>query len=185
LARWWPGRQLDCSARQICGPQLALSRGSSPDEVTICDLRSHRKEALNINHLPSRSMVSPRFSEVLRSDRAVQMSIGIIRAFVRMRELMASNKDIAARVDKLERGHERTASVIEILVEAIYRLAHEVKDGHREKVADETDALAGRGVSRWAKAFVRDSTAKQVSNPLPLVIVFPRLFEGSSSGACP
>jgi hypothetical protein len=31
-------------------------------------------------------------------------------AFVRMRELLASNKDIAARVEKLERRHDRSAS---------------------------------------------------------------------------
>jgi hypothetical protein len=67
-------------------------------------------------------------SAVLRSDRAVQMSIAIVRTFVRMRELMAANKDIAARVEKLERGHNRTASVIEVLVEDIDRLAREVKD---------------------------------------------------------
>jgi hypothetical protein len=67
-------------------------------------------------------------SSVLNSERAVQMNIVIVKAFVRMRELIASNKDIAARVEKLERGHDRTASVIEVLVEDIDRLAHEVKD---------------------------------------------------------
>lgn len=67
-------------------------------------------------------------SAVLRSSRAVQMSIAIMRTFVRMRELMVSHKDIATRVEKLERGHDRTASVIEILVDDIDRLAHEVKD---------------------------------------------------------
>ena len=67
-------------------------------------------------------------SAVLRSDRAVQMSIAIVRTFVRMRELMESNRDIAARVEKLERGHDRTASVIEVLVDDIDRLAREVKD---------------------------------------------------------
>ena len=67
-------------------------------------------------------------SSVLNSERAVQMNMGIMRAFVRMRELMASNKAIAARVEKLERGHGRTASVIEVLVEDIDRLAREVKD---------------------------------------------------------
>ena len=36
--------------------------------------------------------------------------------------------DIAARVEKLERGHNRTVSVIEVLVEDIDRLAREVKD---------------------------------------------------------
>jgi len=66
-------------------------------------------------------------SAVLRSSRAVQMSINIIRAFIRMRELIASNKDIAARVKELERGHDRTASVIEVLAEDIERLAHDVK----------------------------------------------------------
>jgi hypothetical protein len=58
-------------------------------------------------------------SAVLKSERAVQMSILVVDAFVRMRELVASNKDIAARVEKLERGHERTGSVIEVLVEDI------------------------------------------------------------------
>jgi hypothetical protein len=66
-------------------------------------------------------------SAVLRSDRAVQMSIAIVRTFVRMRELMESNREIAARVEKLERGQDRTASVIEVLVDDIDRLAREVK----------------------------------------------------------
>jgi len=77
-------------------------------------------------------------SAVLRSDRAVRMSIGIIRAFVRMRQLIEHNRDIAARVEKLERVHDRSAPVIEILVEDIERLAHEVKEmkapsGHEAK----------------------------------------------------
>jgi hypothetical protein len=67
-------------------------------------------------------------SSVLRSKRAVQMNINIMRAFARLREILESNKDIAARVAKLERGHDRTASVIEVLVEDIDRLAHEVKE---------------------------------------------------------
>jgi NADH:ubiquinone oxidoreductase subunit D len=67
-------------------------------------------------------------SSVLRSDRAIQMSIAIVRTFVRMRELMESNREIAACVEKLERGHDCTASVIEVLVDDIDRLAREVKD---------------------------------------------------------
>src|SRR5262249_34537168 len=66
-------------------------------------------------------------SSVLNSERAVQMNIVIMRAFVRMRELMAANKDLAARIDKLEHGHDRTTSVIEVIVEDIDRLAVEVK----------------------------------------------------------
>ncbi len=66
-------------------------------------------------------------SSILNSERAVQMSILVVEAFVRMRELIATNKDIAARVEKLERGHERTASVIEVLVEDIDRLGRKVE----------------------------------------------------------
>ena len=65
-------------------------------------------------------------SSVLRSPRAVQMNILIVRAFVRLRELIAANKGLAARIEKLERGHSRVASVIEMLVEDIDRLAGEV-----------------------------------------------------------
>jgi len=58
-------------------------------------------------------------SSVLKSGRAVQMSILIIRAFVKMRELLASHKNLAARVEKLEASHKRHASVVNILAEEI------------------------------------------------------------------
>jgi hypothetical protein len=67
-------------------------------------------------------------SAVLRSERAVQMSIAIVRTFVRMRGLMESSREIAARVEKLERARDHTASVIEVLVEDIDRLARDVKE---------------------------------------------------------
>jgi hypothetical protein len=70
-------------------------------------------------------------SSVLHSERAVQMNIVIMRAFVKLREVVAHHKDIAARMEKLERGHARTASVIEVPqflhVEDIDRLALDVK----------------------------------------------------------
>ncbi len=66
-------------------------------------------------------------SSVLGSERAVQMNIAIMRAFVKMREVLATNKDLAARMEKIERKQDRTASVIEVLVEDIDRIGHEVK----------------------------------------------------------
>lgn len=41
-------------------------------------------------------------SSVLRSDRAVQVNIQIMRTFVRLRELFAANEIILRRVDELE-----------------------------------------------------------------------------------
>jgi hypothetical protein len=42
-------------------------------------------------------------SSVLRSERAIAVNIEIMRAFVRMRELLASNKELAQKLAELER----------------------------------------------------------------------------------
>lgn len=39
---------------------------------------------------------------VLNSTRAIEMTIHVVRAFVQLRELLASNKDLARRLDELE-----------------------------------------------------------------------------------
>ena len=41
---------------------------------------------------------------VLNSARAVEMSIYVVRAFVKLRELLASNKDLARKLAALERS---------------------------------------------------------------------------------
>jgi hypothetical protein len=58
-------------------------------------------------------------SAVLASERAVKMSVLIIRAFVRMRELIANHKELAARVEKIEDMQNRQNSVITILADEI------------------------------------------------------------------
>ncbi len=45
-------------------------------------------------------------SSVLRSNRAVRVNIEIMRAFVRLRELISSNKDLAKRLDELEKKYD-------------------------------------------------------------------------------
>ncbi len=65
-------------------------------------------------------------SAVLNSNRAVQMSLVVVRAFVRMREMIVANKDLAVRIEKLERNHESAGSVIEVLIEDIDKLSKEI-----------------------------------------------------------
>ena len=45
-------------------------------------------------------------SSVLRSPRAVQVNIAIMRAFVKLRELLATNRDLARRLDELESRYD-------------------------------------------------------------------------------
>ena len=51
-------------------------------------------------------------SSVLRSPRAVQVNIEIMRAFVRLRELIATNKDLARRLDELEKKYDTQFKVV-------------------------------------------------------------------------
>jgi hypothetical protein len=61
-------------------------------------------------------------SAVLASERAVKMSVLIIRAFVRLRELLANHKDLAVRIERIEDIQHRTTSVITILADEISEL---------------------------------------------------------------
>jgi hypothetical protein len=60
-------------------------------------------------------------SSVLRSKRAVQMNILIIRAFVKLREMIATNKDLAQKIDEIEHKQldqgRQIAAIIKHLIE--------------------------------------------------------------------
>ena len=45
-------------------------------------------------------------SAVLRSNRAIQVSIGIIRVFVSLRQMIASDRQLAHRIDELEKKYD-------------------------------------------------------------------------------
>ncbi len=51
-------------------------------------------------------------SSVLNSERAVQMNIFIIRAFIKMRELLASNKELALEVEIIKRKQKDQGNLL-------------------------------------------------------------------------
>jgi hypothetical protein len=51
-------------------------------------------------------------SSVLRSERAVQVNIAIVRAFVKLREILASHRDLARRLDKMEKKYDAQLKVV-------------------------------------------------------------------------
>jgi hypothetical protein len=51
-------------------------------------------------------------SSVLRSKRAVQVNIAIMRAFVRLREMLLSNAVLARKLDALERKYDTQFKVV-------------------------------------------------------------------------
>jgi len=61
-------------------------------------------------------------ASVLNSERAVQMSIFVVRAFVRLREMLATNQRLAVKIGELERRLDTHDSVIVDLIETIKEL---------------------------------------------------------------
>jgi len=74
-------------------------------------------------------------SSVLGSDRAIAVNIQIMRAFVRMRELLISNRELAKKLDQLEaRLEKKLAShdeAIAAILSAIRELMNPATPKHR------------------------------------------------------
>lgn len=64
-------------------------------------------------------------SSVLKSDRAVQMNIFIMRAFVVLRELLLTNKDLALKIGELERGQDRHGKHLLAISDVLKRMREE------------------------------------------------------------
>jgi hypothetical protein len=61
-------------------------------------------------------------SSVLRSSRAIQVNIAIMRAFVRLRELLATHKDLACKLEQLEHKVGEHDRKFQVVFEAIRQL---------------------------------------------------------------
>jgi len=65
-------------------------------------------------------------ASVLGSDRAIAVNIQIMRAFVRMRELLISNRALADKLDQLEARLERKLTTHDAAIAAILSAIREL-----------------------------------------------------------
>jgi len=70
-------------------------------------------------------------SSVLRSSRAVQVNIAIMRAFVIMRQMLMSHKELKAKIEVLEQKYDRN---FQIVLAAIKELMVPVKKSKIKKI---------------------------------------------------
>jgi len=61
-------------------------------------------------------------STVLHSEKAIQMNIAIMRAFVKLREFLLTHKELAQKITELERKIGKNETDIRSIVEAIRQL---------------------------------------------------------------
>ena len=73
-------------------------------------------------------------SSVLRSARAIATSIAIMRAFVRLREIVSANKELAKKLEELERRVSGHDEAITSIVRAIRELAAPPNSGPTRRI---------------------------------------------------
>jgi hypothetical protein len=91
-------------------------------------------------------------SSILHSERAIQVNIAIMRVFVRLREMMATHKELAFKLIELEERLEGHDEQIQNIFEAIRQLMTP-PERKRKKIGfvNETAARYGKGKSGGAR----------------------------------
>jgi hypothetical protein len=62
-------------------------------------------------------------SSVLRSERAVQMNISIIRAFMKLRQIVAGHAALSRRIEKIESTQKDHGSILSVVINDIEALS--------------------------------------------------------------
>jgi hypothetical protein len=99
-------------------------------------------------------------SSVLNSERAIQVNIAIMRVFVRLREMMATHKELAFKLIELEERLEGHDEQIQNIFEAIRQLMTP-PERERKKIGfvNEPAAGYGKGKNKGARKQVCDGNS--------------------------
>src|SRR3990167_880325 len=89
--------------------------------VTICHRFKTMKHSSSLPYVFTEHGAAM-LASVLKSDRAVKISINIIKTFVKLREMLATNKELAHKFDQLERKIEKHDEEIKLIFDAIRQL---------------------------------------------------------------
>jgi chromosome condensin MukBEF ATPase and DNA-binding subunit MukB len=106
-----------------------LTESEWKELITICDnLGSHKFSPASPFAFTEQGVAM--LSGILRSQQAIQVNISIMRAFVKMRDIIDGNKELKQRLDTLEKKFDQQFKVV---FDAI-RLLVEKKEQAREPV---------------------------------------------------
>jgi hypothetical protein len=111
--------------------QVKRNRARFPEDFMFQLTQAEKDEVVaNCDHLQNLKYSRTRpyaFTEhgaimaanILNSDEAIQVSVQVVRAFVRLRELVSTHKELAAELAKLEGHINRHDKEIQLIIEAI------------------------------------------------------------------
>lgn len=98
-----------------------LNAAEKAEVVAICDHLGQLKFSASLPYAFTEHGALM-LGNVLRSTRAVEVSLLVVRAFVQIREMLSAHKDIAAKLDQMERKLSSHDQAIAGLIDAIRQL---------------------------------------------------------------
>ena len=73
-------------------------------------------------------------SAVLKSKRAVETNILIVRAFIKLREMLQSHKDIMVEIEKIKREQNKHGEKISAIIDVINKFLTPPKELRKQKI---------------------------------------------------
>jgi hypothetical protein len=109
-----------------------LSQKEKEEVVTICDHLSSLKFS---PHLPFAFTEHGTImaASVLNSNRAIQVSVYVVRAFIKLREIAFRSREISRRLEELEKGLGIHDEKINVILQALKKLMAP-REGQRKKI---------------------------------------------------
>ena len=98
-----------------------LTAAEKDEVVTNCDHLARLKFSASLPYAFTEHGALM-LGNVLKSSRAVEVSLLVVRAFVQIREMLSAHKDIAAKLDQMERKLSSHDQAIAGLIDAIRQL---------------------------------------------------------------
>jgi phage regulator Rha-like protein len=98
------------------------------------------KQGQNIKYLPyvfTQEGVAM-LSSVLKSERAIQVNIMIMRAFIKLRELLLTHKDLAVKLEALEKKYAEHDEKIQAIFNAIKQLLEPLPERPKPRIGFHT-----------------------------------------------
>lgn len=108
-----------------------LTKHEVEELVTICDRFVLLKYSSSLPYAFTEQGIAM-LSSVLRSKRAILMNIAIMRAFVKLRYILSTHKELKYALEKLEKKVEKHDTEIRDIFQAIRNLMPELENKKRQ-----------------------------------------------------
>ena len=118
-----------------------LSEKEKSELVANCDRFGTLKHSTSLPYAFNEHGIAM-LSSVLNSERAIQVNIMIIKAFIRLRRILSDHKELAQKVEELERKHSKH----EIEITTIFKVLKKLMEPKPEPTTKRIGFVVGKEV---------------------------------------